>query len=477
MSLLIPREHGAWAMLLLPFLSALALARKLEWEIAPAFVAALLVFLVREPLVVLWRQAAIWKDQRPETTEAWRSLACYAPALAVAAALLFWRLPAGPLIALGLMAGALLLVSTYLVVHNRRRSVGLQVSSAAGLSASAVLAWLSVRPQLEEAVLWLWGLQFAHSTAAVLAVHARLEARLAARAPWNLDQARRRAVVAQALLLAGAALLGTLGKWGMAAALALSGGVHSADLWRLRNPRFVEIPLRRVGLRELALSTLVSAMLLVGLWGAVRHQVGELAAEALRDMAVPANGLGARQQAGERLGRNLAPLEGLAVGVHQGGPVLQPIAFSDGLTAQDAGLTGIPAAEHIADQAIFRRRLNLTETFLAAVTALRPTGTVPEAKVRDAADEQRESRANGVDFDSGRLAGFGTGDETGPVVPAPRGCEDGNGRVDGHQYHKGANDTENDGHGTPPTKHKARQGPGDWVGQETQWREIPQAGS
>ena len=269
--MLIPREHGAWGMLLLPFVSALVLARRLDWEIVPASVAALLVFLVREPLVVLWRQAAVWKDRRPETAGAWRSLAYYAPALVLAAALLFWRLPAGPLAALGLMAGALLLSSTYLVVHNRRRSVALQVSSAAGLNASAVLAWLAVRPQVEEAVLWLWGLQFAHSTAALLAVHARLEARIAARASRDLDQARHRAVVAQAVLLAGAALLGALGKWGLAAALALSGGLHATDVWRLRDPRFVEIPLARVGLRELAISTVVSAMLLVGLWGAVGH--------------------------------------------------------------------------------------------------------------------------------------------------------------------------------------------------------------
>lgn len=271
MRVLVPREHGAWAMLLLPFLSALVLARRLDWETVPASGAALLLFLVREPLVVLWRQAATWKDRRPETTAAWRSLICYAPAIAVAAALLFWRLPAGPLLALSLMAGVLLLSSTYLVVHNRRRSLALQVSSAAGLSASAVLAWLSVRPQVEEAVLWLWGLQFAHSTAAVLAVHARLEARIAVRASRDLDKARCRAVVAQALLLAGAALLGALGKWGLAAALALSGGVHSTDLWRLRNRRFVEIPLQRVGLRELAISTAVSALLLMGLWGTVGH--------------------------------------------------------------------------------------------------------------------------------------------------------------------------------------------------------------
>ncbi len=431
--LLIPKEHGAWGMLLLPFVSALLLAGRLDWEIVPAAVAVLVVFLVREPLVVLWRQARIWKDRRPETAAAWRSLGCYASALAVSTALLFRGLPAAPLVALGLMAGALLLSSTYLVVHHRRRSVTLQVSSAAGLSASAVLAWLAVRPHVEEAVLWLWGLQFAHSTAALLAVHARLEARIAARASPDRDRARQRAVVAQALLLAGAAVLGALGKWGLAAALALSGGWHGADLWRLRNPRFAQIPLRRVGLRELAISTVVSAMLLAGLWGAVGHQVGELAPEALRDMAVPADGLGARQDAGEILGGDVAPLEGLAVGVHQGGAVLQPISFPHGLAAQDAGLAGIPAAEHLADQAVFRRCFNLAEAFLTAVLALRPAATVAEAQIGGAAHQQGKGGADSIDFDRGRLAGFGAGDDAGPVVASPRGRQDGDGRVNGQQ--------------------------------------------
>jgi hypothetical protein len=137
----------------------------------------------------------------------------------------------------------------------------LQVSSAAGLNASALVAWLAVRPELEAAVWWLWGLQFAHSTAALLTVHARLEARIA-----NSDELRRRAAAAQAVLLVGAVALAAAGKWGMAAAVAFSGGVHGVDLWRLRDRRFVEIPLKRVGLRELAISITFSAAVVMGLW-------------------------------------------------------------------------------------------------------------------------------------------------------------------------------------------------------------------
>ncbi len=256
--LLVPKEHGAWAMLLIPFVSALVLARELTWEVAPAAVAVLGVFVVREPLVVLWRGFG-------PTAAAWRSLAWYGPAILLSGLVLLWRLPAAPLVALGGFAGVMLAASTCLVARNRRRSVLLQTLSAAGLNASALVAWLAVRPRIEPPVLWLWGLQFAHSFAALLAVHARLEARIAARTSAERAEARRRAGIAQALLFAAALALAAAGRWGLAAAVAFSGAVHAADLRRLRRPAFVQTPLTHVGVREVAISAAFSAMLLVGL--------------------------------------------------------------------------------------------------------------------------------------------------------------------------------------------------------------------
>ena len=258
MGLLAPREHGAWGMLLIPFVSGLVLARALDWKVAPAAIAVLGVFLVREPLVILWRGFG-------QTGAAWRSLAYYGSAILTGGLVLFWRLPAAPLAALSGLAAGLLALSTYMAAHNRRRSVLLQASSAAGLNASAVVAWLAVRGQVEPPILALWGLLFAHSTAALFAVHARLEARIAARTSQEREEARRRATAMQALLLASAAALALTGHGGLAAALAFSGGIHAADIWRLRDPVFVQTPLTRVGLRELAISAAFSAMLLVGL--------------------------------------------------------------------------------------------------------------------------------------------------------------------------------------------------------------------
>jgi hypothetical protein len=253
-------------MLLVPFVSALVLARQINWEVLPAAVAVVGVFLIREPLVVLWRQAAVWKDRRPETDAAKRSLVWYGPPVLVAGLILLWRLPPTPLASLGVLAGCLLAISTYLVVHNRRRSVVLQVSSAAGLNASAVVAWLAVHPDLDSRIGWLWGLQFAHSAASLLAVHARLEARIAAHTSRDVDEMRRRALVAQGLLLLSAAALAAQNRFVLALALLFSGCLHATDLHRLRDPRFLEMPLTRVGLRELAISFAFSVLVLVGLW-------------------------------------------------------------------------------------------------------------------------------------------------------------------------------------------------------------------
>ena len=258
--LLVPREHGAWAMLLLPFFSALALAREISWEALPAAVVVVGVFLIREPLVALWRQARVWREQ------ARRSLIWYLPPIAASGLILLWRRPFWPLLITGAAAALLIVVSTYLVVHKRPRSLLLQMVSAGGLNASALVAWLAVRAQFDPTIWWLWALHFAHSGAALLAVHARLEARVAARTGSEWAAMKKRATAAQTLLLAAAAGCVAAGRLGAALALGLSASVHLADLARLQDSVFLRTPLRRVGLRELALSFVFSVVVLAGLW-------------------------------------------------------------------------------------------------------------------------------------------------------------------------------------------------------------------
>ena len=256
--LMLPREHGAWAMLALPFVSALLLARRMTWEVVPAAAVVVGIFVIREPVVVLWRRA--------EAGQARRSLWWYLPGMAGCGIVLLWGLPAWPLLGMGAAAAALTATSVYLTVHNRQRSLVLQMASAAGLTASALVAWLATGAEWDSRIWWLWGLQMAHSAAALLAVHARLEAHIAARARSGEAHMKTRAVVAQGLLASAAAGCAAAGRVGVALPLALSAAVHAADLVRLQDPAFLRTPLRRIGQRELFLSLAFAALVVAGLW-------------------------------------------------------------------------------------------------------------------------------------------------------------------------------------------------------------------
>ena len=263
---LVPREHGAWAMLLFPFCSALILARAWSWRALPAMVAVVGVFVLKEPLLVLARQAWTWREPHPEAAAARRSLLVYG-ALTLSASV--WLcLAIRPLVLLGLGAAAMALTGLpdYLALENRPRAMLLQLGSALGLSGSALLAWLALRPTLAPAVWWLWAAHASHSTATLLVVRARLAALAGLRSGGTPPALRVAAWLAQAVLLVAAAVAAGCGQLALAAPLLFSVGVHLLDLAQLQNPVFLRVPLRRVGQREVAVSALFSVLVLAALW-------------------------------------------------------------------------------------------------------------------------------------------------------------------------------------------------------------------
>jgi hypothetical protein len=261
-----PREHGAWPMLLAPFLSALLLARAWHWSVPVALVAVLAAFVLREPLVALGRQRWVWRAEKPESAKARRWLVAELALLAAAGGMLALRWPSGFLLMLGGLAAAMTLLAAWMTARNRQRSASLELASAAGLTSTCLAASLSAIGRVEPWCWLLWALSAAHAAAGIFVVHARLEARIAARAarpePFRF---RRPAYAMQLLLLAGAAVC-YRSLPVVSAALALSALVHLATLRSLRNPAALETPLTRVGLRAMALSLVYSALLVYGLW-------------------------------------------------------------------------------------------------------------------------------------------------------------------------------------------------------------------
>jgi hypothetical protein len=263
--LLFPREHGSWGMLLFPLISAMILTQLWTWSFVPAVAAALAVFLIREPLVVLARQRYVWKDLRPETAAARRSLLVFGALAGVSGAWLLALAPLGWLIALGLVAAGLSGAYIYGALKNLQRSPILQIAGAVGLSASALLPYLAAG-LLPDSSLWLLiGAQVVHGAGSVLVVHARLEAVRALKTGAVVHARHVAAASWLALHAITAVTLALTGRPWVGAILAIPLAVHVADLARLKDPRFLRTPLRRVGFRELGLSTVFTVLVVVAL--------------------------------------------------------------------------------------------------------------------------------------------------------------------------------------------------------------------
>src|SRR5262245_4576429 len=158
----IPREHGAWGMLLLPFLGSLVVFRRIEWPVAPALACVLLVFLIREPLLVLARQVWVWRSERPVVAPARRWLIGEGMRLAASGALLLYARPGWDVVALGSGAALLTALAVYMTIHNRQRAAWFQATSAAGLSSSCLVACLAVEGRIPAWGWWWWVLHGAH---------------------------------------------------------------------------------------------------------------------------------------------------------------------------------------------------------------------------------------------------------------------------------------------------------------------------
>jgi len=256
-------------MLLTPFIAAAVLLRRLYWPELVAFVAIASAFAIKDPLVVIARQRFVWKQEHAETAAAKRSVFLETLLLTICGIVLLlirdWR----PFVPLFAGAGAFTVLAVTLNVRNRQRSEWFQVASAIALSATSVAACLSAQGVIPKWCWQLWLLCALQATVGIFVVHARLDARIAARKGQDTPiENRRAALLCLMLLIAVAGWFAVSDRFWIAAALALAAAGYLLDLLRQKNPVSLQMPLKTVGLQALALSIAYSLMVVIGLWRA-----------------------------------------------------------------------------------------------------------------------------------------------------------------------------------------------------------------
>jgi hypothetical protein len=148
----LPKEHGSWAMFVVPLIVGLAVARVWNPRSIILIIAALGLFLLRYPLALI-----VKTRRRPDADrdQLWRWTVIYA-ALALSGSWLIVAEGLSWLIPIGLIGFALILLHLWLVARRQELSIVGELTGIFGLALGAPLAYYTARGQLDGTAAALW---------------------------------------------------------------------------------------------------------------------------------------------------------------------------------------------------------------------------------------------------------------------------------------------------------------------------------
>jgi YwiC-like protein len=218
-----PKEHGTWAMLLVPWAVGCGVARTLDGKAILLLLAAVSLFLAHSQLMT-WRRLTLLPRSDPgQTAAAVRvTIVLGAIGLAAAAPLIAW--PLGFLL-LAAVAGVLIATSFVLIGRRADRTLPAQVLAAMGLPITAPAAYAIAAGVVNRTAFGLWLLDVTFFLWAVFYVRLKIEGR--ARRAVFPSLASKIAFASDTLGIVGAILIGlgglsiALGSFSALALLAL----------------------------------------------------------------------------------------------------------------------------------------------------------------------------------------------------------------------------------------------------------------
>ncbi len=176
---LIPKEHGSWAILIVPLLLGTLIAPTWPGRALILWVAAFGFFLLRYPLALL-----VKTRKRPTADRAylWRWVAIYAGLTVLSGGwLVLWE-KLGWLAIMALGGGLLLGLHLWLVARRQEMSLSGELAGVAGLALGAPMAYYTASGQLDgtAAALWLVNALYFSGTVFYIKLKVRQQPRLPA---------------------------------------------------------------------------------------------------------------------------------------------------------------------------------------------------------------------------------------------------------------------------------------------------------
>jgi YwiC-like protein len=246
-ALKLPKEHGAWVMLYVPFVLGVAVAGRVNWPVLLLLLSTTVAFISRESLLVYLRARARGR----EAAEAGRMLLLY---LALAAAFgsplvvtfkLFWLIP------MGLAGAALLLINGAQATRMEERSTAGEVMAIVGLTMTAPAAYYAAIGRWEMTAFWLWLLSALYMASSVFYIKLRVY-RLNPRKQAEQQQALRSCAFYHSFLLVALPALISAGSLSLFAFIAFAPAL-ARTFWGMFTPK-TKVNLVRSGILEIVYS-------------------------------------------------------------------------------------------------------------------------------------------------------------------------------------------------------------------------------
>lgn len=258
-TLLWPREHGAWAILLVPFLTAVVIAQRATPAVFLALAAVVLAFLARNPVERLF--APLARRAGPELRRVRRFAWMYSLLAAGVGGLLVvaWRLYL--LVPLGLVALLIFAFHLWAAQRGASHTLGSQLVNTIGLSLSALVGWVAALGQVNRVGVLVWSLNCAFFCSGVLYVRSRIRARLATQRPEATDTSQWVFLFHLGVMLSVAALV--VAGWARPLVVVPFALAAVRVGWGLRRSG-QHFTLRQLGWSEVVLSLVFAAFLLLG---------------------------------------------------------------------------------------------------------------------------------------------------------------------------------------------------------------------
>ncbi len=263
-SLIVPREHGAWGILLVPLVTGAGwgfLRGGSGISLAPLCIVVLALFWLRTP-VESWLGGAPVRARTPEEFEIVRRVVLLFSVISVAGlAWLFWGGRNLSLIWIGFAAAAAFLIQFAIRRVWRGARTPAQMVGAAGLTSTAAAAYYVVTGRLDAAAWSLWGANLLFAVNQIQFVQLRIGAARAANRREKL--AAGGGFLAGQVALMAAVAAGCAKQWfPWAAAAAFVPVLARGFGWFVTGPK--PLAIHKLGKTELAYACLFCVLVLAG---------------------------------------------------------------------------------------------------------------------------------------------------------------------------------------------------------------------